>query len=248
MGLWLVVSVSTTDYTEDRMALEVLTKAVSPELMGTIANKATAKAACDSMYLWNIGVERVRKERASMLRREFDMLKFEDDETIDNFGVCINSLITQLALLGTGYTDKEILRRFLQALPPRYDQTAASIETLLDLGDISLDELIGRLKPVEEKMNRSDKESVARLNLTEDELVAHVSSRLKVVGSGNKDSSMEGSSSGKRRRRRGRGHGRNNGSHGGTEGGGRASNGGGRGNGGGGVAGDECRYYKKKGH
>jgi hypothetical protein len=91
MGLWLVVSVSTTDYTEDRMALEVLTKAVSPEPMGTIANKATAKAACDSMYLWNIGVERVRKERANMLQREFDMLKFEPQ--IDHVNeVCDNGL------------------------------------------------------------------------------------------------------------------------------------------------------------
>jgi hypothetical protein len=33
-----------TNYTKDRMALEVLTKAVSSELMGTIAYKATAKA------------------------------------------------------------------------------------------------------------------------------------------------------------------------------------------------------------
>jgi hypothetical protein len=191
-GLWLAVSVGTIDYTEDRMVLEVLTKAVPSELMRTIVNKATAKAACDSLYLWNIGVKRVHKERASMLRREFDTLKFEDAETIDDFGVCINSLITQLAVLGTDYTDEEILRRFLQALPPRYDQIVASIETLLDLTDISLDELIGRLKPVEEKMNRGDKESEARLNLTEDELVARVSSRLKVAGSGNKDSCMEG--------------------------------------------------------
>jgi hypothetical protein len=83
--------------------------------------------------------------------------------------VRINSLITQLAVLST---DEEIARRFLQTLLPRYDQISASIETLLDLADILLDELIGRLKPVEEKMNCGDKGSVARLNLTEDELVA----------------------------------------------------------------------------
>jgi hypothetical protein len=74
-----------------------------------------------------------------------------------------------------------LVRRFLQALPPRFDQIAASIETLLDLADMSLDELIGRLKPVEEKMNHGDKDSVARLNLTEDELVVRVSSRLKMT-------------------------------------------------------------------
>jgi hypothetical protein len=47
---------------------------------------------------------------------------------------------------------------------------------------------------------------------------------------------------------RGRGRGRNNGGHGDTEAGGHMSGSGGRDNNGGGVAGDECRYYRKKGH
>jgi hypothetical protein len=46
-GLWLTVSVGTDDYTEDRMALEVLTKAVQPELMGTIARRSTT-SVCTS--------------------------------------------------------------------------------------------------------------------------------------------------------------------------------------------------------
>jgi hypothetical protein len=57
----------TTTYTEDRMALEVLTKAIPPELMRTIVNKATAKATWDSLYLRNIGVKRVCKARAGTL-------------------------------------------------------------------------------------------------------------------------------------------------------------------------------------
>jgi uncharacterized membrane protein YgcG len=247
-GLWLAVSVGTDDYTEDRMALEVLTKVVPPKLMGTIANKASAKATWDALYLRNVGAERVRKARASTLRREFDSLKFEAGETIDDFGVRINHLTTQLAVLGSSYTEEEIVRRFLQALLPRFDQIAASIETLLDLADVTLDELIGWLKPVEEKMNRDHKESVAKLNLTEDELVARLSSHLKTTGSGNPGSSKEGSSSGKRGRGRGRGRGKNSGGRGGADGGGRTGGNGGRGNNGGDVTGDECRYYGKKGH
>jgi hypothetical protein len=109
----------------------------------------------------------------------------------------------------------------------RYDQITAPIETLLDLADISLDELIGWLKPVEEKMNCGDKGLVARLNLIE--LVVRVSSRLKLTGSGNSESSKEGLSSGKR------GHGR-----GGGDTCGRASGSGGRGSGGSDIASDEC--------
>jgi hypothetical protein len=66
-GLWLIVSVGTTDYTKERMVLEVLTRAILLELMGTIANKTTAKATWDSLYLQNISAEHVRMVRASML-------------------------------------------------------------------------------------------------------------------------------------------------------------------------------------
>jgi hypothetical protein len=197
-GSWLAMSVGTDDYTEHRMALEVMSKAVPSELMGTIVNKASAKAAWDALYLRNIGAECVCKARASTLRWEFDSLKFEDGETIDDFDVHINHLTTQLAVLGSRYTEEEIIRRFLQALPPRFDQIAASIETILDLADVSLDELISRFKPVEEKMNRNNKQFVAKLNLMEDELVSWLSSRLKVTRFENSDSSKEGSSSGKR--------------------------------------------------
>ena len=36
-GLWVAVSVGTIDFVEDRMALEVISKAVAAEMMGTIA-------------------------------------------------------------------------------------------------------------------------------------------------------------------------------------------------------------------
>jgi hypothetical protein len=79
-------------------------------------------------------------------------------------------------------------------------------------------------------MNCSDKGSVARLNLMDDELVVRISSRLK--------------------RGRSCGHecGRNSGSRSGGDIGGHASSSGDHGNGGGDVMSDECHYCKKKGH
>jgi hypothetical protein len=42
-GLWSAVSEGTSDYTEDRMALKVISKAVPVEMMGSIASKPTSK-------------------------------------------------------------------------------------------------------------------------------------------------------------------------------------------------------------
>jgi hypothetical protein len=146
-GLWNAVTEGASDYTEDRMALEVIAKAVPPEMMGSIASKPSAKAAWEAIILCNVGVDRVRKAKASTLKREFDSLAFLDGESIDDFGARIGRITNQLTVLGFEYKEEEIVRRFLQVLPPRFEQIATSIETLVDLETITVDELIGRLKP-----------------------------------------------------------------------------------------------------
>ncbi|WVZ61596.1 hypothetical protein U9M48_011448 [Paspalum notatum var. saurae] len=195
----------------------------------------------------NVGVKRVRKAKAGMLRREFDSLKFHDGETVDDFGIRIGRIVTQLTVLGDAIKEEQVVRKFLQALPPRFEQIASSIETLLDLSDVFVEELIGRLKATEERHNLGGSNSIASLNLTEDELVARLSSRLQLTGSGGGSSSGGGSGSGGSERGKEsssssskRGHGRGRG--GGRSGGGRSGSDGGN------VAGNECRYCGKKGH
>jgi hypothetical protein len=93
------------------------------------------------------------------------------------------------------------------------------------LETLTVDELIGRLKPTEERINRNNGNTVASLNLTEDELVARLSSRLKLSGNGGGDRSKEASSSGgKRGRGRGKGRGSTSGGRGGGCGGGDINN------------------------
>jgi hypothetical protein len=130
-----------------------------------------------------------------------------------------------------------------------------SIETLVDLEMITVDELIGRVKPKEERINCNNSKSIASLNLMKDELVVRLSSRLKTSSNGGGDRQKESSSGGGRR---GRGHGKvrgtRSGGHGGSRGSGDARNHGrgnaDRGSGGGSsdVTKDECHYCSKKGH
>jgi hypothetical protein len=88
-GLWDAVSVGTSDYTEDHMVLEVIANAVPPEMLGSIVTKPTAKAAWEAIVLCNIGIDRVRKAKASMLKHELISLTFNDGESVDEFGVCV---------------------------------------------------------------------------------------------------------------------------------------------------------------
>nr|XP_034585144.1 uncharacterized protein LOC117847948 [Setaria viridis] len=148
-----------------------------------------------------VDVERVRKAKANTLRREFDALKFRDGESVDDFSIRISRIVHQLVVLNDGCTEEEIVRKFLQALPPKYGQIAMSIETLLDLSEVSVEELIGRLKSAEERHDLGGGSgSIAKLNLTKDELVARIAAKMQISGEGSLGHSR-GSSSSQRRGR-----------------------------------------------
>jgi hypothetical protein len=108
-GLWGAVSEGTSDYTEDRMALEVISKAVPVEMMGSIASKLTTKAAWEVIILRNVGVDRVQKAKANSLKHEFDALIFNDGESVDDFGARIGRIMNQLTVLGCEYKEEEIM-------------------------------------------------------------------------------------------------------------------------------------------
>jgi len=120
-----------------------------------------------------------------------------------------------------------------------------SIETLLDLETMSVEELVGRLKAAEERHDLSGTgNNIARLNLTEEELVARISKRLQIGGGGDRGQSSGGSSGsrGGRGRGGGRGGGRGAGARKKGEGTGRGDNNSGD------VASDQCRYCGNRGH
>jgi hypothetical protein len=115
------------------MALEVIVKAVLMEMMGSIANKSTAKIARDVIKTMYIGVEQVRKAKATVLRQEFDVLKFNDGESLDDFFVCINKIAHEFSVLNDRCTEEEPICKTLAALPEGYHQITVTVQTLLDL-------------------------------------------------------------------------------------------------------------------
>ncbi|CAD6250987.1 unnamed protein product [Miscanthus lutarioriparius] len=95
---------------------------------------------------------------------------------------------------------------------PSWLKIAVAIETLLDLEDVSLDELVGRLKATEERLNRSKgrggggsgsggagKEIDGKLYFTEEQVIARLASRLNI--NADRLAARDKTSSGLRKRR-----------------------------------------------
>lgn len=103
------------------------------------------------MKSMRIGAERVKEANAQCLLKEFENIKFKDAETVDEFALRIGALAADLRTSGETMEDTRVVKKMLRVLPQRYAQIAISIETLLDLKTLTIEELVGRLKMAEDR-------------------------------------------------------------------------------------------------
>jgi hypothetical protein len=173
------------------------------------------------------------------------VITFKEGESIDDFSCRLTKIADQLVILGDVYEEETIVRKFLHALPERFHHIAVAIETLLDLEEVSLDELVGRLKATEERMDRAKvkggigqstggKEINNKLYFTEEQVIAHLESCLNLNTDGSGTRGRAQADHGRRHGGRDRGRGRGKDA--------RSAKGGGE------VDDDACRYCGKSGH
>ncbi|XP_071684792.1 uncharacterized protein [Lolium perenne] len=155
-GIWDAIELGADDYQEDRMALEAILQAVPTEMMAGLAVKRTAKEAWEAIRAMRVGSDRVRKGKVQQLKKEFEMISFRDGESVDDFALRLTNLVTSLATLGAPIDETQVVEKFLRVVPPRLSQIALAIETLLDTSDMSLEEVTGRLKAAEDRLESTE--------------------------------------------------------------------------------------------
>ena len=105
----------------------------------------------------------------------------------------ITGLANNITTLGGSINETEIVKTMLQVVPDHLEQVAISIETLLDVNDLTVEEVTKRLRNVEQRKKNTisavDKEG--RLLLTEEEWLAHLKLRDD-TGESNGPSSRKG--------------------------------------------------------
>ncbi|XP_048532461.1 uncharacterized protein LOC125511199 [Triticum urartu] len=233
--MWEAVETGDVEYEEDRLAMEAILRSVPEEMVLTLGAKETAKEAWDTITTLRIGVERVWESKAQTLRLQYEELRFKAGEQVDDFALRLQGLVNELATLGDHIDNKMVILKFLRVVPRQYKQLAWSIESLVDLSTMTIEELVGRLKVVEERGDEADNRAGGELLLTREQWDAQLQQRGRDGSSGSGGGAPTGS----------RGHGR---------GGGRAQSGGGnRGRkpsqaGRGASNGGKCRYCNMSGH
>jgi hypothetical protein len=172
-------------HANEKAALVALLKAVPPEMVGALAMKGTAKSAWEAIKTMRLGTDRVRQATLQRLWKDFEQITFHANETLNAFGMRITSLVNNLRSLGDTVEEVRIVRKILRVVPKDYSQMACSIETLLDLNAMSVEELIGRLRSSEGRGSDTPAQGAnGTLLLTEEEWEARRRQKEQGQGSG----------------------------------------------------------------
>jgi hypothetical protein len=185
--MWEAVEGNPSSVASNKAALAALLRSV-PQMVGALAVKRTAKAAWDAVKVMRVGADRVKEATAQRLRKEFEDITLLDGETLDKFGLHIMNIVNNLWSLGDTVEEVKIVQNILRVVPNQYSQMACSIETLLDLNTVSVEELIRCLCSTEGRDGGTTKQSAGGvLLLTEEEWEARRKQREQGQGSGGND-------------------------------------------------------------
>ena len=119
-SLWDAVTLDDAEFSEDRMALEIILRAVPTEKMTGLATKGSAKGAWDAIARMRVGPDRVKKANTQTLRREFGALAFKDGETVEKFANRTTTLAAKLTALDDDHPNEMVVRKILQVVPAKY--------------------------------------------------------------------------------------------------------------------------------
>jgi hypothetical protein len=160
--LWEAIEGGPVQFRDDRRALEVIVGAVPKEMGIPLLDKATAKEAWDAIAAARIGVDRVCRATLQRLRRDWENIGVNPGEQVEDFALQLSTLHQQLVIHGDkDITEERVVEKFLRTVPAKYAQIVVAIEQFLDFEALTLEEVTGRLKAVDDREEQALTESVA---------------------------------------------------------------------------------------
>jgi hypothetical protein len=170
MEVWESIEPQSGSQKNNRIALRVLLQGVPLEMWSVLANKKIVKEVWEAVRNMWIRSDCVKTANAQCLMTEFENITFKDGELVDEFDMRIEALAESLHALRETLTDAHVVKKMLCVLPKWFSQIATSIETLLDVNTMTVEDLVSQLKPSKDRVAVEDiTEQTGWLMLIEEE-------------------------------------------------------------------------------
>ncbi|XP_076923304.1 uncharacterized protein LOC143585393 [Bidens hawaiensis] len=139
------------------MAMALLFQSIPETLIMQIGDQETTKAMWDSIKTRHLGAEWVREARLQTLSMEFDNMKMNESDSIENFAGKLTSIASKSAALGEVIDEARLVKKILKSLPrSKYIQMVALFEQVLDLNKTGFEDVVGRLRAYEDRIREEE--------------------------------------------------------------------------------------------
>ncbi|XP_014524278.1 uncharacterized protein LOC106780494 [Vigna radiata var. radiata] len=145
---------------KDSRALFVLQQAIDDTIFPRIIGATSAKQAWNTIQEEFEGSDGVCNVKLHSLRREFELLRMKESETIKDYYYRIKEIVSQMRAYGENILDKKNFEKILISIPQKYDAIATAIEQTKYLATLSVTQLMGSLEAYEQRLKRHEEDSV----------------------------------------------------------------------------------------
>ncbi|WZZ61775.1 hypothetical protein YC2023_061882 [Brassica napus] len=155
--VWESIEPGTDNEEKKDIATALLFQSIPENLILQVGEVDSPKEIWEAVKSRNLGAERVKEARLQTLMNEFERIRMNDTDSIDIFTGKISKLASKSAVLGQAMEEPKLVKKFLNSLPRRkYIHIIASLEQVLNLNKMSFEDIVGRLKAYEERIQEED--------------------------------------------------------------------------------------------
>ncbi|KAL6530809.1 hypothetical protein OROGR_014669 [Orobanche gracilis] len=160
-GIWETVEPRAlgeeADPKKKKQALAFLFQAMPGYMILQMAGYTDPKQMWYGLKTHYLGVDRVRTAPLATLKRELEVLRMKEGETVDDFVTKLSGLASRARSLGYELGEVDLVKRLLDSTSKSFLQIVASIEQCFELDSMLFDEVVGRLKAYEKRIRETEK-------------------------------------------------------------------------------------------
>ncbi|TXG65024.1 hypothetical protein EZV62_012018 [Acer yangbiense] len=134
-------------------AVTCLHSALTDSVFTSIMHLETTKEIWDELKEMYEGSERVKNVKMLTLKREFEILKMKESESVKDYASKLSELVNQMRLYGKTVEDYKVVEKMLISLPEKFEAKVAAIEESCDLKKLTISEMVSKLQAHEQRMS-----------------------------------------------------------------------------------------------
>ncbi|GAU44417.1 hypothetical protein TSUD_100640 [Trifolium subterraneum] len=131
---------------KDAKALFIIHQCVDPNIFEKIIEEETSKGAWDTLKNTYGGDEKLKGIKLQALRRQYEMMQMNEQETIAEYLARMLSLTNLMKACGEALSDRSKIEKVLRTLTEKFDHIVVAIEESKDLATMKIEELQASLE------------------------------------------------------------------------------------------------------